>query len=201
MKAVLLDLGRVLIHYDHALTMRGLAGLAGCSEQEMLERFGLIRDDLELGRTESVGLHRWFAEQAGMAAGSNGFDAFFTAFTCGMARDEEALAYVASLEQRPDVLVAAISNTNETHIRWLDANVPELEAFDLVMYSSEVGMGKPDPALFRLALELLDVRPEAAIFIDDVESNVRAAEAIGIHGLVHTDWATTRPQLEAWLAG
>lgn len=200
MKAVLFDLGRVLIHYDHFQTMRGLAGLAGLGEQEMLERFATIRDELELGHMESDALHRWFLGQAAMPAGSDGFDAFFSAFTGGMARDDEALAWVAALEQRPDVLVAAISNTNETHIRWLDANIPELEAFDLVMYSSEIGMGKPDPAVFRLALELLDVRPEDAIFIDDSEPNVRAAEAVGIHGLVHSGWATTRPRLEAWLA-
>lgn len=201
MKAVLFDLGRVLIQYDHAETMRGLAGLAGCSEQEMFDRFGSIRDELELGRIESDGLHRWFTAPAAAPAGNDGFDAFFTAFTGGMARDEEALAYVAALEQRPDVLVAAISNTNETHIRWLDRHVPELDAFDLVMYSSEIGMGKPDLAVFRLALELLDVRPQDAIFVDDSEPNVRAAEAVGITGLVHTDWATTRPRLEAWLAG
>ncbi len=120
-------------------------------------------------------------------------------FARGLRRDEAALAYALELEQRPNVLVAVLSNTNEAHVRWLDAHVPELRSFDLVMMSSELGVGKPDPAVFRLALELLDVEAHNALFVDDVAENVAAAQALGIGAIVHTDWATTRPQIEAWL--
>ena len=57
--------------------------------------------------------------------------------------------------------------------------------FDVVVDSSAVGMRKPNPAVYRHVLELLgDVAPERAVFLDDAESNVAAARAVGMHGIV-----------------
>jgi putative hydrolase of the HAD superfamily len=67
------------------------------------------------------------------------------------------------------------------------------------MMSNEVGLIKPDPAIFTTALDLLDVAPTQAIFIDDIAENVEAARALGITGLVHSDWQETGPALERWL--
>jgi epoxide hydrolase-like predicted phosphatase len=58
--------------------------------------------------------------------------------------------------------------------------IPVAELFDDVVDSSEVGMRKPDPAIYRLACERLEVAPEAALFIDDHQGNVVGARAIGM---------------------
>ena len=51
--------------------------------------------------------------------------------------------------------------------------------------SSAVGLRKPDPAIFRLALERLGgVAPERAVFLDDLAGNVQAAANLGIHGVL-----------------
>ena len=128
------------------------------------------------------------------------FADFITTFAAGIRRDEAAVAYALSLQQRPATTVAIISNTNAAHVLWLDEHLPELRAFDLVMMSNEVGLLKPDPAIFTTALELLDVLPAQAIFIDDIAENVEAARVLGIAGLVHHDWPETGPALERWLS-
>lgn len=199
MKAILFDLGRVLIGYEHAQTIAGLAAI--CSNgQSATEAVGALlhnlESDLTAGRMGAEALHAHFRAFAGATADAN---AFFAAFNQGISRDEAALAYALELERRPDLLVAVISNTNEAHVRWLDAHVPELRSFDLVMMSSELGVGKPDPAVYRLALELLDVDARHALFVDDVLENVEAAQVLGIHAIQHFDWAITRAQIEAWL--
>jgi epoxide hydrolase-like predicted phosphatase len=55
--------------------------------------------------------------------------------------------------------------------------------FDLYVNSAEVGLAKPDPAIFELALARLGVSPGEAIFIDDSAANVQAAANLGIHAI------------------
>jgi len=56
--------------------------------------------------------------------------------------------------------------------------------FDVVIVSALVGLAKPNPAIFRLALEQLGTAPEATVFVDDQQPNVDAAAALGIQ-VVH----------------
>lgn len=69
------------------------------------------------------------------------------------------------------------------------------DLFDAVVISAEVGMRKPDERIFRHALDLLALDPHECVFIDDIEHNVRAAEALGIRGLHHTAADTTIAEL------
>lgn len=199
MKAILFDIGRVLVGYDHAQTVAGLASVCaqGAADPEVIESLlAAVSADLTLGRMETESLHACFRSNADAIADA---DAFVAAFCAGISRDEEALAYALQLERRADLKVGVISNTNETHVRWLDANVPELRTFSLVIMSNEVGIAKPEPVLFRLALELLGVEARHALFVDDLQENVAAAQALGICVILHRDWAQTRPLIEAWL--
>jgi epoxide hydrolase-like predicted phosphatase len=66
--------------------------------------------------------------------------------------------------------------------------LPLGELFDAVVDSSEVGLRKPDPRIFRHALARLGgVAPERAVFLDDWAGNVAAAQRVGLHGLVVGD--------------
>jgi epoxide hydrolase-like predicted phosphatase len=59
--------------------------------------------------------------------------------------------------------------------------LPLDELFDVVVDSSEVGIRKPNPAIYLHTLELLGgIAPERALFLDDFEGNVKGAEAIGM---------------------
>jgi epoxide hydrolase-like predicted phosphatase len=79
------------------------------------------------------------------------------------------------------------NNVAEFRAHWRSM-LPVEELFDLVVDSSEVGLRKPDPAIYRLTLERLgDVPPERTVFLDDLMSNVDAATALGIHGILVGD--------------
>lgn len=71
--------------------------------------------------------------------------------------------------------------------------------FDAVVISAEVGMRKPEPAIFQHALELVALPGEDCVFIDDLEANIVAARALGITGIHHSDPDTTLAQLESLL--
>jgi putative hydrolase of the HAD superfamily len=57
--------------------------------------------------------------------------------------------------------------------------------FHAVVISAEVGMRKPEERIYRHAAELIGLPPAECVFIDDLEANVRAAEAIGMCGILH----------------
>ena len=66
---------------------------------------------------------------------------------------------------------------------------------DPVVISGEVGLRKPNAAIYELALDRLCVPADRVLFIDDAEPNVLGARAVGLHALLHVDHATTRATL------
>ena len=81
--------------------------------------------------------------------------------------------------------------------------IPVDELFEAVIDSSAVGMRKPDPRIYRLALERLEVsNPDTSAFLDDFEPNVVAARNLGMHGiLVEDDIAPALAELDRVVGG
>ena len=73
------------------------------------------------------------------------------------------------------------------------------ELFDAVVISAEVGLRKPDPAIYRLAAQRLGRPPEAIVLVDDLPGNLKPARAAGMATVVHRDAAATLAELEALL--
>ncbi|NLE76039.1 MAG: HAD-IA family hydrolase [Chloroflexi bacterium] len=74
-----------------------------------------------------------------------------------------------------------------------------LPLFDSVVNSARVGCTKPDPAIYRIALERLGVGPDEALFLDDLPWNVESAARLGIHVVHHVHTAGSLAQMEALL--
>jgi putative hydrolase of the HAD superfamily len=76
------------------------------------------------------------------------------------------------------------NNVREYGASWRGM-IPIDELFDVVIDSSELGIRKPNPAIYLAALEQLGVDdPSHAVFLDDYAGNVEAARAVGLHGIV-----------------
>jgi epoxide hydrolase-like predicted phosphatase len=75
------------------------------------------------------------------------------------------------------------------------------EMFDTVVISGEVGMRKPEPEIFELALLRIGLPAEVCVFIDDMEPNIAAARQAGLAGIVHRSFAETAAELEALFPG
>ncbi len=73
------------------------------------------------------------------------------------------------------------------------------ECFDAFVSSCEVGMRKPDPGIFRLAMGIAQVSPEQCIYFDDRQILVDAAAKTGMACYRHTDFARTKAILEGLL--
>lgn len=79
------------------------------------------------------------------------------------------------------------NNVREGSSQWR-AMLPVDELFEVVVDSSEVGMRKPNPAIYAHTLALMgDLEPERAVFLDDVESNLVGARAAGLQTILVPD--------------
>jgi epoxide hydrolase-like predicted phosphatase len=104
-------------------------------------------------------------------------------FFAGDRADQSLLAFLRSL--RPEHKVGLISNAWSGLRTWI-TNQGFADAFDHMVISAEVGLMKPDPRIYRLALEELEARAEDSVFIDDVLANVVGARSVGMNGIHFT---------------
>ena len=75
------------------------------------------------------------------------------------------------------------------------------EMFDTVVISGEVGMRKPEPAIFELVLHRIGLPAQECVFIDDMAHNIVAAQKVGLAGIVHRTFDETAAELKALFPG
>ncbi len=108
---------------------------------------------------------------------------------------EQALAVWTDIEMHGDVFskIAAVrgagtpchlaSNQQAFRARYMSDDLDYRSKFDHEFYSCQLGFAKPDRAYFERIIEVLQLRPEHILFIDDVEPNVVSARNVGIHAV------------------
>ncbi|MBF6589164.1 MAG: HAD family phosphatase [Ktedonobacterales bacterium] len=171
------ELGRQIREMDGRLISAGKDGDIGtCSEAEWREELRLVTG--------------WDQPQV---------DAFMGDFWdvyCGHPNPELA-AYLSGL--RPRYQTALLSNSFDGARREEEKRYHFSEIADLIIYSHEVGVAKPDQRIYAAACERLEARPEEIVFLDDVERNVAAAAAYGLHAILFRDNAQAIADIQARL--
>ena len=101
-----------------------------------------------------------------------------------MTLHEPIIERVRSLRDEGYQLGLVTNNVREGSATWR-AMLPVDELFDVVVDSSEVGMRKPNPAIYHHALdELGGIPPQEAVFLDDTPGNVDGARRAGLHAIL-----------------
>ena len=94
------------------------------------------------------------------------------------------------------LLTAIVSNMGDTVLESLEREFTWLGNFDVLVWSYQLGIAKPDPAIYLQTLERLGTLPSETLFLDDKLVNIEAAQALGIHAIEFTTIANLRKQLE-----
>ncbi|HEY5158740.1 MAG TPA: HAD family phosphatase [Anaerolineales bacterium] len=155
------------------------------------EKLGLTSRDLEKIIFESESSHRastgeiteddhWQAVAETLAVTREAVDKITAEFFSGDRADISLIDFLRGL--RPERKVCLISNA-WSGLRAFITQQKFDDVFDAMVISAEVGLIKPDPRIYRLALAKLGERPEESVFIDDVAVNVAAARSVGMTGI------------------
>ena len=148
-----------------------------------------------------IGIADWASEVTAMGR-ELGIDVDFTPLQALLAEatvHQQVVDRVRDLKEEGYRLGLVTNNVREGSAMWR-ALVPVDELFEVVVDSSEVGMRKPNPAIYAHALELLGgVPPAAAVFLDDTPSNVEGARRAGLAGIVVDDPDAALAELDGLL--
>jgi len=206
-KAVLFDFGGVLTEPMGPM----FAAVAAASGADPAELAALLigsydGDDHPLVRAERGQLGfdevcRWAAAEGARRGWRLDLRAMVS-YLESIALRPAVLDRIADLRRRGYRTAVVTNNFKEITALWrLRVDLDGL--FDTVVDSCEVGVRKPDPAIYRLTLARLGgIAPGDAVLLDDFEVNVAGARALGMHGiLVGPDTDAALDALEQILAG
>lgn len=197
-RALISDLGGVLVRtHDHEPRARwekrlGLAPRA-------LERLVFWGDDGEKAALGQIGPDDvWTSVIERLKLESADRPALEADFWAGDRVDDVLIAYLRGL--RPALKTALLSNAWTSLRAALETQWSIADAFDVIVISAEVGLVKPNPQIYHLALAELGVSPEEAIFLDDMQENIDAARFLGMRGVL---FENTRQAMDdiAWIIG
>ena len=113
--------------------------------------------------------------------------------------DEELVAYVRGL--RPRLRTAILSNSADGARREETCRYAFPDLVDDIVYSHEVGLAKPDPAIYELTCARLGVEARETAFVDDVPANVEMAAAGGLLAVLHQSTPATIAAVDALIHG
>lgn len=91
--------------------------------------------------------------------------------------------------------IGLITNAHHEFLEPILTEMGLTKLFDSIVISSLVGHIKPDPEIFQHAINELGVKPEEAVFIDDIERNAAAAEEIGLQSIHYQSFGTLKTEL------
>lgn len=93
------------------------------------------------------------------------------------------LAWQLELKQR-GILTAILSNMGDSVLANMQREFDWLPRFDVLIWSYQLHMAKPDPAIYLHALQKLGTRPDETLFIDDKQVNIDAAHDLGMPAIL-----------------
>jgi glucose-1-phosphatase len=181
-RAIIFDIGRVLVRLDIAGAMGGLAGTISLTPQETwaaIEHDPRWRDWQE-GRMSPRDWQLHICRRLGVNLTFEQFSDIWNRVL-----DPTPLldgAFLESLSKR--YCLAVLSNTDPIHVAELEQRFDFFRFFKHRIYSCVVGASKPSPLIFRAALQACKTTADNAIYIDDIPVYVEAARQLGMRGIV-----------------
>ncbi len=181
-RAIIFDIGRVLIRVDVHRAMAGFASGLKLAPQEV---WSAIENDSrwadwQEGRMSPQDWHLHLSKRLG---GSLTFEQFKQVWNSALAPEPiQPEPFLKKLSK--NYRLALLSNTDSIHMSDAEARFPFFRFFPIRIYSFRVGSSKPNLLIYREALRACKVRAEEAIYIDDIPAYADAAQRLGMTGLV-----------------
>jgi putative hydrolase of the HAD superfamily len=113
-------------------------------------------------------------------------------------KNEPLLAYIAELKTK-GLKIGMLSNVGED---WLNhfLTAAERALFDDILLSYKVNLTKPDPLIYQMAVDRLEMIPQQCVFVDDRQGNIDGAMNIDMQGILYNGFDSFKQSLEALLA-
>ncbi len=180
LRAVIFDYGMVLTGQPNADAHDAMVRITGLSHDRFEELYWADRHAYDEGKLTGLQFWQNLVRDAKLNLDASAIDEL-NAWDARMwtTQNPAMLAWQYELKQH-GLRTAILSNMGDTVLASIQREFDWLPRFDVLIWSFEHKMAKPDPAIYALTLERLGTRPEEALFIDDRMANIEAARALGL---------------------
>lgn len=194
----LFDIGRVLLDFHFEPSLAGLLPDGVADPAERLARLLARKDDFEAGR---IGTDEYIDWAIGVLEADVTPERFREAWRRIFTPNEPMWEVVRRLHGDGHRLIL-FSNTNAIHCPWIFEEYPRFSMFHDAVLSFEAGAIKPQPEIYRHAIERHGLEPAATRYIDDLPENIDTGRRFGFrsHEYLMRDHGAFERWLEAELA-
>jgi len=197
LRAVVFDYGMVLTGPQDPEGHAALLRITGLPVERFEPLYWTDRHAYDEGKLTGLEFWRKFLRDAGLdlAAGAveelNLWDA-----RMWTTQNPVMLAWQVELKRR-GILTAILSNMGDNVLDNMKREFDWLPRFDVLVWSYQLRMAKPDPAIYRYVLKELGTRADETLFLDDKLVNVEAAQALGFKAIRFSNVERLRADLVA----
>lgn len=201
-KAIIFDLGKVLIYFDFKRGYQALEGLCPYAAAEIPKRIAAT-DLVQRFETGLVEPHDFYEQLSRILDLKLDYTEFCRIWSCIFS---ETLIPESMLEGlKRNYKLVLLSNTNVIHFEMVRKSYPILRHFDDLVLSYEVKAMKPRPEIYRAAIERAGCRPEECFYTDDIVPYAEAGRRMGLDAVAFESLEQLERELSArgisWNAG
>ena len=197
LRAVVFDYGMVLTGAPDPEAWAALLRITGMPQERFEPLYWTDRRAYDEGHLSGIGFWQAFLLSAGMPANwamaeeLNRWDV-----RLWTVENPAMVAWQLQIKER-GLKTAILSNMGDSVLESIEREFNWIHRFDVLVWSFQLGIAKPDPAIYRHTLDELGSRPEETLFIDDKRENVEAARALGIQAIQYSTVERLRADLIA----
>ena len=190
------DIGGVLLTngWDRVARQKAIKRF-GLDPAETEERHHLTFDTYESGK---ISLHEYLTRLVFYRKRKFSEDEFIKFMFSQSKPFPEMLALIRNIKEKYGIKIAVVNNEGS------ELNKHRINTFDLCEFvdffisSCIVHFRKPDADIFKVALDIAHVDPERVIYLEDRPMFVQVADTLGIRGIIHRDYKTTKKKLASF---
>ncbi|WP_348260784.1 HAD family phosphatase [Telmatobacter sp. DSM 110680] len=180
LRAVIFDYGMVLTGQPSAAAHDAMLRITGLPHDRFEAIYWADRHAYDEGKLTGLQFWQNIVRDAKLNLDANAIDEL-NLWDARMwtTQNPAMLAWQQQLKQH-GIRTAILSNMGDTVLANIEREFDWLPRFDVLVWSYQHNMAKPDPAIYQLTLDRLGTRPGESLFIDDKQPNIDAARALGM---------------------
>ncbi len=177
-RAIIFDLGKVIAAFDFEIGFKTISRFCKYSIDEIREKI-MTSPEIYLYETGKITSREFFDKINRRLALTLTREQFFAVWNSIFAA-ETILPESIFAELSAKYRLVMLSDTNESHIKFLRPKLPHFKHFDAFVFSYEIGELKPSAKMFAVAVEKAECAANECLFVDDKAVNVEGAIAYGL---------------------
>ena len=183
LRAVVFDYGMVLTGPPNPEAHAALLRLTGLPLERFESLYWVDRHAYDEGKLTGIAFWQKLVRDGGLSLSQETIEELNRWDACMWTTENPAMvAWQSALKQR-GLLTAILSNMGDSVLESVEQNFDWIHRFDVLVWSFQLSLAKPDPAIYLYVLAKLGTLPEETLFLDDKPVNIEAALALGMKAI------------------